>query len=132
MGLWAKTVSVANPSVEPPLLPFDDHDDPRLIETCCIRVAKQPWDLDQPLQKHARGKDSCGGEQTTGCLGHSLSLAVCASVRQQGEVVQCDDGIFHLAEFVLLVRDKPINVPLGTDTRQDVLVNDRLTMHGYL
>ena len=54
MGLWAKTVSVANPSVEPPLLPLDDHDAPRLIEPCCLKAAKQPCGLDQPLQKHTR------------------------------------------------------------------------------
>jgi hypothetical protein len=36
------------------LPPFDDHDDRRLIENCCIKAAKQPWGLGHPLQKHAR------------------------------------------------------------------------------
>jgi hypothetical protein len=41
-------------SVQQPLQPFDDDDDRSLIEHCCIKEAKQPWELGHPPQKTAR------------------------------------------------------------------------------
>ena len=34
--------------------PFDDDDDRRLLENCCIKESKQPWSLKHPPQKTAR------------------------------------------------------------------------------
>jgi hypothetical protein len=54
-GLGGKTVFLTNASVAKPLLPFDDYDDRSLIENCCIKEAKQQWDLGHPPQKTDRG-----------------------------------------------------------------------------
>jgi hypothetical protein len=40
--------------VATPLQTFDDYDDRRLIENCCIKEAKQQWDLGHPPQKPDR------------------------------------------------------------------------------
>jgi hypothetical protein len=53
-GPGGQTVFLTNASVEQPLQPFDDYDDRSLIENCCIKEAKQPWDLKHPPQKTAR------------------------------------------------------------------------------
>jgi hypothetical protein len=53
-GPGGKTVFLTNASVQQPLPPFDDDDDRRLIENCCIKEAKQQWDLKHPPQKSAR------------------------------------------------------------------------------
>jgi hypothetical protein len=49
-----KTVFLTNASVAKPLQPFDDYDDRSLIENCCIKEAKQQWDLSHPPQKTER------------------------------------------------------------------------------
>ena len=36
------------------LQPFDDYDDRSLIENCCIKEAKQQWELGHPPQKTER------------------------------------------------------------------------------
>jgi hypothetical protein len=53
-GPGGKTVFLTNASVAKPLPPFDDYDERSLIEHCCIKEAKQPWDLGHPPQKNAR------------------------------------------------------------------------------
>jgi hypothetical protein len=53
-GPGGKTVFLTNAPVQQPLQSFDDDDDRRLIENCCIKEAKQPWDLQHPPQKTAR------------------------------------------------------------------------------
>jgi hypothetical protein len=40
--------------VAKPLQPFDDYDERSLIENCCIKEAKQQWDLGHPPQKTDR------------------------------------------------------------------------------
>jgi hypothetical protein len=47
-------VFLTNASVAKPLPPFDGDDDRRLIENCCIKEAKQQWDLGHLPQKNAR------------------------------------------------------------------------------
>jgi hypothetical protein len=47
-------VFLTNASVQQPLHPFDDYDDRSLIENCCIKEAKQQWDLGHPPQKTER------------------------------------------------------------------------------
>ena len=53
-GPGGTTVFLTNASVEQPVQPFDDDADRSLIEHCCIKAAKQPWDLKHPPQKTAR------------------------------------------------------------------------------
>jgi hypothetical protein len=53
-GPGGKTVFLTNAPVDQPLRPFDDYDDRSLIENCCIKEAKQQWDLGHPPQKTAR------------------------------------------------------------------------------
>ncbi len=53
-GPGGKTVFLTNAPVEKPLQVFDDDDDRSLIENCCIKEAKQQWDLGHPPQKTAR------------------------------------------------------------------------------
>ena len=53
-GPGGKTVFLTNAAVQQPLQPFDDDDDRSLIENCCIKEAKQQWELGHPPQKHER------------------------------------------------------------------------------
>ena len=53
-GPGGKTVFLTNAPVEKPLQAFDDYDDRSLIENCCIKEAKQQWDLGHPPQKTDR------------------------------------------------------------------------------
>jgi hypothetical protein len=52
-GPGGQTVFLTNASVQQPLPPFDDDDDRSLMEHCCIKEAKQPWDLKHPPQNTA-------------------------------------------------------------------------------
>jgi hypothetical protein len=47
-------VFLTNASVQQPLQPFDDYADRSLIENCCIKETKQPWELGHPPQKTDR------------------------------------------------------------------------------
>ena len=53
-GPGGKTVFLTNAAVQPPLQPFDDDADRSLIENCCIKEAKQQWELGHPPQKTER------------------------------------------------------------------------------
>jgi hypothetical protein len=53
-GPGGNTVFLPNAPVDKPLQPFDDYDDRRRIAHCCLKGAKQPWDLGHPPQKTAR------------------------------------------------------------------------------
>jgi hypothetical protein len=53
-GPAGKTVFVTNAPVAKPLQPFDDYEDRSLIENCCIKEAKQQWELGHPPQKTER------------------------------------------------------------------------------
>ena len=53
-GPGGTTVFLTNASVAKPLQPCDDDDDRSLIENCCIKEAKQPWELGHPPQKTDR------------------------------------------------------------------------------
>jgi Transposase DDE domain len=122
-GPGGKTVFLTNGSVDKPLQPFDDDDARRLIEHCCIKETKQPWDLGHPPQKteravrvhvlftlrmfalatayrlqwerEDRGRDPVGWQRWRRRLSEQTrdQVIVCA----QGSY-----GIFHLAEYSLL------------------------------
>jgi hypothetical protein len=53
-GPGGTTVFLTKAAVAPPLQPFDDDDERRLIEHCGSKEAKPPWDLGHPPQKTAR------------------------------------------------------------------------------
>lgn len=150
-GPGGKTVFLTNASVEQPLRPFDDYDDRSLIENCCIKEAKQQWNLGHPPQKTERAvrvhvmftllmfalatayrlqceREDRGGEPVGWQRWRRQLLE---ETRDQVIVfAQGYYGIFHLAEYSLLVGVKLKDVPPGIGTRQDVLANYRLTKRG--
>jgi Transposase DDE domain len=150
-GPGGKTVFLTNASVQQPLQPFDDDDDRSLIENCCIKEAKQQWELGHPPQKTERAvrvhvlftllmfalatayrlqceREARGGEPV-GWQRWRRQL-----LEQTRELVmvfaQGAYGIFHLAEYSLLVGVKLKDVPPGIGTRQELLAKYRLTTRG--
>lgn len=150
-GPGGKTVFLTNASVQPPLQPFDDDDDRRLIENGCITAAKQQWALGHPPQKPARAV-------RVHVLFTLLRFALATAYRRQcereargGEPVgwprwrrqlleqtrelvmgfaQGAYGILHLAESSLLLGVKRNDVPPGLGPRQALLAKYRLTTRG--
>jgi hypothetical protein len=150
-GPGGNTVFLTNASVEEPVRPFDDDADRSLIENCCIKEAKQPWDLGHPPQKTGRavrvhgvftlrmfvlatayrlrceqtelGAESVGWQRwRRQLLEHTRDQII---VFAQG----CY-GIFHLAEVVLVVGVKLKDVPPGVGALQEVLAKYELTAQG--
>jgi hypothetical protein len=147
-GPGGKTVFLTNAAVEKPLQPFDDYDDRSLIENCCIKESKQQWSLKHPPQKTARAV-------RVHVLFTVLMFALATAYRLQceqeasgGEPVgwqrwrrqlleQSRDhvivfakgcyGIFHLAEYSLLLGITIKDRPPGIGTRQQILAEYRLT-----
>jgi hypothetical protein len=146
-GPGGKTVFLTNASVAKPLQPFDDDDDRSLIENCCIKAAKQQWDLGHPPQKTGRAvrvhvmftllllawatayrlqceREATGGEPVGWQRWRRQLLE---QTRDQVIVwAQGYYGIFHLAEYSLLVGVKLKDRPPGIGTRQDVLAQYKL------
>ena len=146
-GPGGKTVFLTNAPVDKPLRVFDEDDDRSLIENCCIKEAKQPWELGHPPQKHARAvrvhvmftllmfalatayrlpceREATGGEPVGWQRWRRQLLE---QTREQVIVfAQGDYGIFHLAEYSLLVGVKLKDRPPGIGTRQDVLAKYEL------
>jgi hypothetical protein len=149
-GPGGNTVFLTNASVQQPLQPFDDDDDRSLIENCCIKEAKQQWDLGHPPQKTGRAVQV---HVMFTCWMFALATAYrlqCEQAQLRAEPVgwqrwrrqlleQTRDklivlaqrwyGRFHIAEFALLVGVKLKDVPPGIGTRQEVLARYRLTGH---
>lgn len=141
-GPGGKTVFLTNAPVEQPLQPFDEYDDRSLIENCCIKEAKQQWDLGHPPQKTERAvrvhvlftllmfalatayrlqceREATGGEPVGW---QRWRRQLWEQTREQVIVfAQGYYGIFHLAEYSLLVGVKLKDRPPGIGTRQDVL-----------
>jgi hypothetical protein len=121
------------------------------MENCCIKEAKQQWDLGHPPQKTERAvrvhvlltlllfalatayQLQCEREATSGesvgwqrwrrqLLEQTRELVI---VFAQGYY-----GIFHVAEYSLLLGAKLKNVPPGIGTLQEVLARYGLTAHG--
>jgi Transposase DDE domain len=150
-GPGGKTVFLTNTSVAKPLQPFDDYDNRSLIENCCIKEAKQQWDLGHPPQKTARAV-------RVHVVFTLLMFALATAYRLQGEreatggepvgwqrwrrqlLEQTRDkvivfaqrwyGIFPIMEFALLVGVKLKDLPPRTRTFQDVLAKYGLPVHG--
>lgn len=150
-GPGGKTVFLTNGSVDKPLQPFDDYDERSLIENCCIKETKQQWDLGHPPQKTARAV-------RVHVVFTLLMFALATAYRLQCErearggnpvgwqrwrrqlVEQTRDrvivfaqgyyGIFHLAEYSLLLGVKLKDVPPGIGSRQQVLAKYELPARG--
>jgi hypothetical protein len=130
---------------------FDDYDDRRLIEHCCIKEAKQQWALGHPPQKTDRAV-------RVHVLFTLLMVALATAYRLQDErkatgeepvgwqrwrrqlleqnrdkvivFAQGYYGIFHVAEYSLLLGARLKDVPPGLGTLQEVLAKYRLTKRG--
>ena len=146
-GPEGKTVFLTNTSVQQPLQPFDADDDRRLMEHCCIKEAKPQWDLNHPPQKTAR---AVRGPVLFTLLMFALATAYrqqCEQEAWRGEpvgwqrwrrqllertrdkIIVCAQGyygIFHIAEFALLMGAKLKDVPPEIGTRQELLATYRL------
>jgi Transposase DDE domain len=149
-GPGGKTVFLTNASVAKPLQPFDDYDERSLIENCCIKEAKQQWDLGHPPQKTARAvrvhvvftllmfalatayrwqcEQAALGEEPVGWQRWRRKL----QEQNRDKVIvfaQGYYGLFHLAEYSLLLGAKLKDVPPEIGTLQEVLARYRLTAH---
>jgi hypothetical protein len=141
-GPGGKTVFLTNAPVEKPLRGFDDYDDRSLIENCCIKEAKQQWELGHPPQKNDRAV-------RVHVVFTLLLFALATAYRRQCEREATGDepigwqrwrrqlleqtraqvivfaqgcyGIFHLAEYSLLLGVKLKDKPPGIGTRPEVL-----------
>jgi hypothetical protein len=150
-GPGGKTVFVTNAPVAKPLQPFDDYDGRSLIENCCIKEAKQQWELGHPPQKTDRAvrvhvvftllmfalatayrlqceREATGGEPVGWQRWRRQLLE---QTRDQVIVfAQGHYGIFHLAEYSLLLGVKLKDVPPGIGSRQQVLAKYGLPARG--
>jgi hypothetical protein len=141
-GPGGKTVFLTNATVDKPLQPFDDYDDRSLIENCCIKEAKQQWDLGHPPQKTGRAvrvhvvftllmfalatayRLQCEQEETGGePVGWQRWRRQLLEQTRDKVIVFAQGwyGIFHIAEFALLVGVKLKDRPPGIGTPQEVL-----------
>jgi hypothetical protein len=121
---------------------FDDYDDRSLIENCCIKACKQPWDLGHPPQKPERAVQvhvvftllmfalatayrlQCEREATSGGgVGWPRWRRQLLEQTREPVIVFAQGiyGIFHLAEYSLLVGVKLKNPPPGIGTRQGIV-----------
>ena len=141
-GPGGKTVFLTNAPVHQPLQPFDDYDDRSLIENCCIKESKQQWDLGHPPQKTARAvrvhvvftllmfalatayrwlseQEEAGGE----LVGWQRWRRQLQQHTRDKVIVFVQDfyGIFHMAEYSILVGVKLKKVPPGIGTRREIL-----------
>jgi hypothetical protein len=150
-GPGGKTVFLTNAPVDRPLQPFDDYDDRSLIENCCIKESKQQWSLKHPPQKTARAvrvhvmftllmfalatayRWQCEQEATGGepvgwqrwrrrLLQHTRDLIIVFA--------QDYYGIFHLAEYSLLVGVKIKDCPASIGTLREILAKHGIAAHG--
>jgi hypothetical protein len=150
-GPGGKTAFLTNASVAKPLQPFEDDDDRSLIENCCLKEAKQPWELGHPPQKHDRAvrvhvvftlllfalatayrlpcEREARGAEPVGW--HRWRRQLLEQTRAKVIVfAQGHYGIFHLAEYSLLVGVQLTDVPPEIGSRQQVLAKYRLPARG--
>jgi len=150
-GPGGQTVFLTHASVAKPLQPFDDSDARSLIENCCIKEAKQQWDLGHPPQKTDRAvrvqvmftllmfalatasrleceREARGGEPVGWQRWRRQLLE-----QTRDQVIVCAQGyygIFHLAEYSLLLGVKLKDVPPEIGSHPQVLAKYGLTSRG--
>ena len=150
-GPGGKTVFLTNAPVEKPLRVFDDYDDRSLIENCCIKEAKQQWELGHPPQKHHRAVRvhvvftllmfALATAYRLGCEREDRGSDPVGWQRWRRQLLeQTRDqvivfaqgyyGIFHLAEYSLLLGVKLKDVPPNIGSHQQVLAKYRLAERG--
>jgi Transposase DDE domain len=149
-GPAGKTVFLTNAAVEQPLGPFDDCDDRRLIKNGCIKESKPQWSVKHPPQKTARAvrvhvlftvllfalatayRLQCEQADTEGApIGWQRWRRQLLEQTRDLVIVFAQDsyGIFHMAEYSLLLGVKLKDVPPGIGTRQEILAKYKLTAH---
>ena len=146
-----KTVCLTNAAVDKPLRPFAAADDRRLMENCCIQESQQPWRLKHPPQKTARAvcvhviftllmfalatayrlpcEQDDMGQEPVGWQRWRHQLLE----QTRDQVIVCAQGyygIFHMAEYSLLVGVNIKDRPPGIGTRQQILAKHGITAHG--
>jgi DDE family transposase len=149
-GPWGKTVFLTNAPVDRPLQPFDDYDDRSLIENCYIKESKQQWSLKHPPQKTARAvrvhvmftvlmfalatayRLQCEQEETGGePVGWQRWRRQLLEQTRDMVIIFAETyyGIFHIAEYSLLLGVKLKDVPPGIGTRQQIFAKYGLAAH---
>jgi hypothetical protein len=150
-GPGGKTVFLTHASVQKPLPMLDDDDDRRLIENCCIKASKQPWNLGHPPRKSARGvrvhvmftglRFALATAYRWQCVQEDTGAEPVGWQRWRRQLLeqtrdklivfaQDNYGIFHLAEYSLLLGGKIHDSPPGLGTHQQILAKYGLTAHG--
>ena len=141
-GPGGKVVLLTNETVDKPLEAFDAYDDRSLIENCCIKESKQAWNLKHPPQKteravqvhvfftlamfalatayRLRAEQAAGGDEPVGWQRWRRQL-----IQQNRDKViifaQGWYGIFHVAEYSLLLGVRLREPPPEIGNRRDVL-----------
>jgi Transposase DDE domain len=149
-GPGGKVVFLTNEAVAKPLHIFDTYDDRSLIENCCIKESKQAWNLKHPPKKTERAvqvhvlftlamfalatayrlqaEQAAGGDEPVGWQRWRRQL-----IQQNRDKViifaQGWYGIFHVAEYSLLLGVRLREPPPEVGNRQDVLKKYGLLGH---
>ena len=149
-GPGGKVVFLTNETVDKPLAAFDAYDDRSLIENCCIKESKQAWNLKHPPQKTERAvqvhvfftlamfalatayrlqaEQAAVGDEPMGWQRWRRQL-----IQQNRDKViifaQGWYGIFHVAEYSLLLGVRLKEPPLEVGSRRDVLKKYGLMGH---
>jgi hypothetical protein len=149
-GPGGKVVFLTNEAVDKPLRVFDAYDDRSLIENCCIKESKQAWNLKHPPQKTERAvqvhvfftlamfalatayrwraEQAAMGNDPVGWQRWRRQL-----LQQNRDKViifaQGWYGIFHVAEYSLLLGVKLQEPPPEIGSRRDVLKKYGLLRH---
>lgn len=149
-GPGGKVVFLTNDAVAKPLTLFDAYDDRSLIENCCIKESKQAWNLKHPPKKteravqvhvlftlsmfalatayRLRAEQAAVGDEPVGWQRWRRQL-----IQQNRDKViifaQGWYGIFHVAEYSLLLGVRLREPPPQVGSRRDVLKKYGLVGH---
>lgn len=141
-GPGGKVVFLTNEPVDKPWEAFDAYDDRSLIENCCMKESKQAWNLKHPPQKteravqvhvfftlamfalttayRLRAEQAAVGDEPVGWQRWRRQL-----IQQNRDKViifaQGWYGIFHVAEYSLLLGVRLREPPPEIGSRRDVL-----------
>jgi len=149
-GPGGQVVCLTNEAVDKPWRVFDAYDDRRLIENGCIKESQQAWNLKHPPQKteravqghgfftlamfalatayRGRAEQAAGGDEPVGWQRWRRQL-----LQQNRDKViifaQGWYGIFHVADYSLLLGVKLQEPPPEIGSRRDVLKKYGLLGH---